>query len=551
MSGGIFGGQFLVQLRMSKALIALITTLLLGPAGSAQVQTGSISGRVMVGGRPAQGVILVLQPRGTTRQKKAVTDSEGRYRMSGIPPGKYTIEPSSPALIFAQPESGFSGKLVIIGEGEQIEGLDLELVGGGVITGRVTGADGKPVVEEVVLLKRTDNKQFRISENFYRWRTDDRGIYRIYGLNSGSYLVSAGDPEGSSGEGHHRQVFYPSATDEKSARAVDVAEGEEKSGIDIRVEPRPLGFRVSGSTVDAETGQPVAAAMVWFGAGKSQPDGRTMLTSATGRQTDQTGSFSFEEVVPGHYAIYARPSEGGANAYSDGLDFDVGESDVKGLVLKVRRGATISGIVVLENTDSGIAGAGIDSLRLSAISYGGFVGRPAQCMPATDGTFQLRGVMPGRAQLRLDGPTIGGGRYVLMRIEHGGTVSNDGMIDVRSGENIDGIRVIVRHGTGNIRGVVTVTNGGSLGEWRILVSARLAGTSVASRNVYQEVDGRGQFILEGLVPGEYQVVIIGSRSQPQGSPAIPFPRTEGTVAVTNGATANITFTVDLRGAQRQ
>jgi hypothetical protein len=47
---------------------------------------------------------------------------------------------------------------VIIGNGEQIEALDLELVAGSVITGTVVRSDGKPVVEEEIQLKRTDNK---------------------------------------------------------------------------------------------------------------------------------------------------------------------------------------------------------------------------------------------------------------------------------------------------------------------------------------------------------------------------------------------------------
>jgi hypothetical protein len=138
-----------------------------------------------------------------------------------------------------------------------------------------------------------------------------------------------------------------------------------------------------------------------------------------------------------------------------------------------------------------------------------------------------------------------------MRVEQGGKVSTDGTINVSPGEDVDGIRVIVGYGTGIIRGVVTLTDGGSLDEWRMQVSARLASPSVATWNRYSDVDGRGQFIIEGLVSGEYQVVVTGSKPQPQGAPAGRFSRTEGMVTVTNGATTNLTLTVDLRGAQHQ
>jgi hypothetical protein len=69
--------------------------------------------------------------------------------------------------------------------------------------------------------------------------------------------------------------------------------------------------------------------MVWYGVSRSQPNGQTAMTSATGKPTDQEGSFSFDEAAPGHYTIYTSRRRW-ANAYSDGLDFDVGDSDVKG-----------------------------------------------------------------------------------------------------------------------------------------------------------------------------------------------------------------------------
>src|SRR5207244_12335072 len=70
-----------------------------------------------------------------------------------------------------------------------------------VITGRVTDAENKPVVEERVSLQSVDENgapsRFGVfsSPNDQMYQTDDRGIYRIYGLPAGRYKVSVGRSE--------------------------------------------------------------------------------------------------------------------------------------------------------------------------------------------------------------------------------------------------------------------------------------------------------------------------------------------------------------------
>ncbi len=68
---------------------ALCQCLLLASPGWAQQSTGSISGQVLDGtGEALPGADVKLQ--GTARG--AITDRTGRYRISAVPPGKYTIE---------------------------------------------------------------------------------------------------------------------------------------------------------------------------------------------------------------------------------------------------------------------------------------------------------------------------------------------------------------------------------------------------------------------------------------------------------------------------
>ena len=78
---------------------------------------------------------------------------------------------------------------MVVGEDENVEDINFSLVRGGVITGKVTDADGHPVILQQVSLFPADafasnapnnhNVQIFPSSNV---QTDDRGIYRMYGL---------------------------------------------------------------------------------------------------------------------------------------------------------------------------------------------------------------------------------------------------------------------------------------------------------------------------------------------------------------------------------
>jgi hypothetical protein len=64
--------------------------------------------------------------------------------------------------------------------------------------------------------------------------TDDRGVYRIFGLPKSRYLLSAGGY--SKGEvGYFQKTYHPNVTDQSQAKVVEVGEGEEITGVNINV----------------------------------------------------------------------------------------------------------------------------------------------------------------------------------------------------------------------------------------------------------------------------------------------------------------------------
>src|SRR5262249_58863460 len=120
----------------------------------------------------------------------------------GLAPSYYGTSASAPVYITPPPiEDGESSGVYHIGDV-----ADITRVRGGVITGKVTNAVGEPLTGVSVNAIRVggldgeaDNQL--VFQGFGRnWRTDDRGVYRVYGLIPGSYIVQAG---GSRGAGPH------------------------------------------------------------------------------------------------------------------------------------------------------------------------------------------------------------------------------------------------------------------------------------------------------------------------------------------------------------
>src|SRR5206468_1836591 len=110
----------------------------------------------------------------------------------------YYLNATAPAYV--SPDANLltarQGRLLNITAGDQLEGLDFTLMRGGVITGRITNAEGKPVVEariQLVAAADADGRNQQIIFPPFLFQTDDRGVYRVYGLAAGRYLVSVGE----------------------------------------------------------------------------------------------------------------------------------------------------------------------------------------------------------------------------------------------------------------------------------------------------------------------------------------------------------------------
>jgi hypothetical protein len=516
--------------------------------------TGSISGRVTVGGNAADGIpVVAIAGQSVNRRDAAarsVTDSDGRYRLSELQPGEYQVWAITPGLIAEPgplPRYGFpyfgSIQNIILNANEDLSDIDMKLVRGAVITGRVTDTEDKPVVEERVSLQLVDEKGATrfgspASPSDQMYQTDDRGVYRIYGLPAGRYKVAVGYDvsDGMLRGGRYRRTFYPDVSDQSKGTIVELKEGGEAKNIDIKVGSATQTYTVSGHVIDAQTGLPIARAGVRFTLVR-QGDGPP--SPSFGTPADDRGEFSFGGFASGRYSALATSEFYGGNFYSDPVTFEVVDHDVSGLELKAVQGLSVSGVVVADGIKTMDLLTELRGLRIFARVSSGPNRQDntgGTAVVGQDGGFQINGLRPGHLSIDAHAsvPTYTG--PLIARIEHDGIAVNQGF-DIQ--KSVSGLRVILNYGTGTIRGTVRLEGGASLADSRIFVNSKREGerngTSI-------HVDARGHFVIKNLAPGTYEVTVLAG-SGGAAAPYVPPPPQKQLVTVTNGAETEVTFVV--------
>ena len=533
---------------LSSALLAHSQTNL-----ASKTSMASISGRVTIKNKGAAGIVVGLRSiRSSSYQSsryKAVTDDQGNYKITNVPPGHYMVIAVAPVFIAEDP---LRGKTILISKDETVENIDISLVRGGVITGRVSDSEGRPAIEEEVSLHPVE-----VNKGFYgvpmSVRTDDRGVYRIYGLAPGKFRVAAGMRDtfgGGRQRGLFKLTYHPAAADVNQASIIDVSEGSEATNVDITL-GRALGkYSAQGRLLDGKTGQPVPNIRYGLRYFMGEYGGGAMTTGAV---SNSEGEFRFENLSPGKYGVFFEPSPE-TEWRADSVRFEVIDQDVTGLIVKTATGASISGVVVLEGTDDKAVHANLRKVHLFASVYednvGGGDGQSSRIDP--DGSFRVRALKAGVVAFSLSNQ----GSFQIVRVERDGIAYPRG-IRIKDGEQMSGVRVILNYGSGTVRGVFKLEGGPlpqngvmhvslrRLGEYQDSLNPILLYSGADGVSASSQVDARGQFFMEGLIPGTYEmtaaIYVIGSRGPIGG----PFRSTKQQVVVSDGGVTNVTVTVKL------
>jgi hypothetical protein len=600
------GNMLLIDRCLILLPIALLGAFSIADAQTSQIdnrpRTASISGRVTISGKGAANAkIAITEIKDGSGSASSVipiasqelyagenyvvlTDAEGRYRVANLPEGRYETQAMLKGFI---KENSSPRDLLVesfsLTEGESRENVDFTLVRGGVITGRVTDADGHPLIARPILLqvvnrmgRKADAPGLReVADQQIKadmFQTDDRGVYRIYGLRVGRYLVSAGGDSNSPlallprPGGEYPRIWYPDATDEDHARIIEVKAGGEVTGVDIKLGDAKRSYEAAGRVIDDETGKPIAGSGIVCVKLKGADDSAITAGADIGKfvgktKTDEQGNFRLVGLAPGQYQLGLGDNESfltgsGSYYYSDGTRVEIQGSDVADLEIRAKRGATISGVAVVEDADPSAKQALSQMMIMAAfsppgpneVSENGIASTlsPVVSRIGSNGGFILKGVRPGKVTLEIVGPDEN--RLNILRIERGGVYVSDGIV-VTGREDITDVRVILGKGSGAIRGQVNVIGRALPEGFQMQVIADRVKDSVpADFSSTVIVDNRGRFLIKGLLPGEWVLTLmLNPLSRPDLNSlnkVIPEPVIQK-VILAKGQEAQVTMTLDL------
>jgi len=528
------------------------------PRQTSKAPRGSISGRVTLKGKGAEGVVVMIRKSEPANpyetMQRAATDQDGFYRIANVAPGNYEVSPSAPAFVSADWKEP-KNTSVIVGEDENVENINFTLVRGGVITGKVTDADGRPVIQHPVNVFRVEafeqqSQQDRVFASG-GGQTDDRGIYRVFGLVPGRYKVGAGRSDNVYSPGSirtsYKQVFHPDVSDQAKATVIEVGEGTEAKDVYITLGRTLQTFAVAGRVVDGEKGLPVPNLRLGF----QRIVGQRYEFAGIVTTTNSQGDFVAEGLLPGKYEFYLFPNQNGGMRVETGLGVDIIDQDVSGVAVKLVPGTSLSGVVVIESENKALL-AKLSELQLIAFTVNtkpnnGALNSSARSPIAPDGSFKLTGLSGGNMRIGIGAlangyPPKG---FSIARIEHDGEeMSWSHGIEMKDGEQLTGLRVVLTYGNATLRGVVNVENGELPPGARFYVRLAKPGEKLSNLRTPQ-VDARGHFLIEGLAPGTYEVHAAVAAPQMQ-----PPRMAMREVSVQDGVTTDITLTINLTPPQK-
>ena len=500
----------------SRLVVAAVLMIFSAAVSSAQTTpekgpTASISGKVKIKDKAVAGVVVFAEEQNSRgwRQRtnyRGTTDQNGNYRIINVPAGTYAIRPIAPAFAL---EDYVTNNAVVISEGETVEDINFSMVPGGVITGKVSDPDGKPIVEENVNVVPVDPNSFVGVRFDGHLHTDDRGIYRAFGLQPGKYKVYVGQNQSLPRErgSYYRQTFYPSVTDDAKASVIEVTEGGEAANIDIVVGRAVTTFKVNGRALDAETGKPLVH--IRYGVYQGHFDSGGGSSSVGQDFTNANGEFRLDNVLPGKYVVFIVPE--GSGVRSDHVSFEVIDRDVSDLVIRAGKAATVSGVVVFEGGEESKPGFKINELVVSGWADGNeqrYSGSFSQNVKP-DGSFKISDLRQGRVRFFFASPTRNDYRQIqLVRVERDGVVQPGGLI-LKDGEQVTGVRLVAKFLTGAIHGQIKVDGdelvAGRMHVWITYLDDSRQGEPFSMGNSAPQVDSRKRFTVEGLAAGTYEV----------------------------------------------
>ncbi len=335
---------------------------------------GSIAGSVLSGatGQPLRRAQVVLRPAdGKASSLFQTTDESGGFSFPKVDTGRYVITVQRDGylpLSAARIGSYKMPPIFSVSAGQTINSLLFSLTPSGVVSGKVKFDDAEPAVNVTVQLYRSYYDRGRHGyAAAASTRTDDRGEYRLHGLEPGSYYVAAlyqAPPRPTGAEEQPRKdalgnplpelsyavTFFPESQRMSDAVPVKIAPGEEVAGIDIFL-TLVHTVRVRGRVIGAVQGGAVSSPSVtlrW-----NDPDNTASVIAPVDVTLDKDQNFEIRGVTAGPYLLMVSGSEAGVTL-TGRVPINVGDADVDNANVLAGAESIWSGTVRVDGDDAAL-----------------------------------------------------------------------------------------------------------------------------------------------------------------------------------------------------
>ena len=256
-------------------------------------------------------------------------DEEGNFAILHIAPGRYTLLAERDGYLTSSTyvRGGLRMAPVLsIRSAEDITGLTFRLRPWAVVAGRIRFENGEPAVGVRIDAHREfrdkGRSRYKVAANT---RTNDRGEYRMYGLQAGPYLIAAVYERAAQDPGYQEQprvdvegrelpvtgyttTFYPNTVKLSGAVPVRVESGQEIGGVDLFLRLVPK-VKVRGHVTSGLTGSIVSNVSIVLKRTDANNTGTLPAPARAEFLTDR--SFQIKDVTPGSYVVWAEGTDAG------------------------------------------------------------------------------------------------------------------------------------------------------------------------------------------------------------------------------------------------
>jgi hypothetical protein len=501
---------------------------------------GRITGRVLAAdnGRPVKRARVFASASELPGGRGMLTDDTGAFDLTELPAGRYTLTVSKSgfvALSYGQRRPLQAGTPLQLADGQQLKAIEFQLPRGSVISGHVLDEDGDAMPGLTVRVMRYQYLQGeRRLTPAANGQTDDKGLYRVWGLMPGEYYVNAvargggpggqfGRPGGFAGgrggragspggapdpeQVNYAPTYYPGVPSVNEAKAVNVGLSQEVLDISFAMQLVRVS-RISG-VVSNPDGTPVTSGNINLVAEAGGARGNQIGVNF-GSRIQWDGSFTINNVAPGRYMLRARGDDSEVPQFA-AQPISVNGDDLPDVTVILSAGATISGTVSF--LPGGSPAPELSQFRITApsIDQSDF-GPQSNARVDKDGRFTISGVSAGAHLIR---PSNGSRTWLLQSVTVAGRDMTDTPLQVRSGENVANVNLVFTDKQTEINGTLTTENGTPVPDYTVLA---FAADSMLWRPLSRQImtarpDQTGKYRIRGLPPGEYYLATVDPAQQ--------------------------------------